>query len=263
MRGGAGLDTFRLTAGDFVSGKSIAGDAGSLDTIQLENVGNLDLRVGTVTGIEELHYFSGTSAITIQSDVLNGFQSIVGSSAADALVIVVANNPLTGTNLTFTNWTVGQDTITIVGAGNDIKNDIFNLPTGAGGGGAAVTAGGGDDTIIMGSTTGTLDIDGGTGTNTLTLRGITVDESGYTDNSTISNIQRLVYDTGNSTLTVSAAEIIAGQVATIMGLPGPTASWLMPSRRPSTCRQSRSRTGRTVSTASASTRDSPSLRTAC
>ena len=230
--GGDNEDTFIIGAGDWVPsvrvngnlvrGSQIAGNARGTEilgnTIELDNAGAVDFRNGAVSFVQTLKFGSGTSTATIEDLPDIGLTTIVGSGGADALIIGPGSRGNDNSVLTFVNWTPGQDTITINGSGvGTSQNDVFVLPANAGFGGASVKAGAGDDTIIMNTDTGSVGIDGGSGTNTLVLRSITGDESGA-----IANIQRLVYDTGNSSITLSGAEIGPGaaQVSTVAGSSG-------------------------------------------
>jgi Ca2+-binding RTX toxin-like protein len=217
LDGGAGADTFRLTAGDFVAGEQIFGGSG--DTIQLENVGNLDLTIGTATA-EIVNFFSGTSAVTISAPIVAGgsyFKTFIGSAQADTLILTGAS----GVNLsgvTFTNWTPGQDTITIsVGGGNfgtvtgTAQNDIFTLIDPSIG---SLSGNAGDDTFLFsGTSNGHPDINGGIGTDTIKTQNVTLDFSA----ATIASVESLVFDTGLSSVTFSQAQLNAGAVPAITG----------------------------------------------
>jgi Ca2+-binding RTX toxin-like protein len=223
LEGGRGSDTFRLTANDFNNGGIITGDGSGLDdqvdTLQLENVGSLDLRVGTVTGIDTVNFFSGTSSLTISGASAgaaagaDGFKTFIGGAGADTLTLADA----TGQNfsgLAFTNWTPGQDTINILVSGNATttgtgQNDTFI----ASGNANTMDGGAGDDIFAIDSRTTGDNFIGGTGTDTIKLRSANYDFT----NVTVSSIEQLVYDTGNSAATFSQAQLDAGIVPTIVG----------------------------------------------
>ncbi len=224
VEGGRGDDTFRLTAGDFVAGDSINGDASGVDhgtdTLQLENAGNVDLTIGAVSGIDTVNFFSGTSGLTIGAPNVGGldqFKTFIGSAQADALTFTnAAGQNLSG--LVFTNWTPGQDTITIpLGGGNvgtvtgTVKNDTFTFiqpNTGS------VNGNAGDDSFVFSGTSTGIDIDGGTGTDTIKTQGATLD---FSNVNTFTSIESLVFDTGASTVTFSQAQLNAGAVPAITG----------------------------------------------
>jgi hypothetical protein len=224
LEGGIGNDTFRLTAGDFVAGESIVGDNSGVDhgtdTLQLENVGNLDLRIGSISGIDTVNFFSGTSSLTISGDTVGGldqFKTFIGSAQADALTLAnSAGKDYSG--LVFTNWTPGQDTITILpGGGNfgtitgTVQNDTFTLNQAAIG---SANGNAGDDTFVFsGTQTGHVTIDGGTGTDTIKTQNVTLDFSDVT----LTSIESLVFDTGTSTVTFNRTQVDAGTVPAITG----------------------------------------------
>src|SRR5262245_4140598 len=90
IRGGLGDDTIRLTAGDFASGETISG-GGGFDTLQLENVGAIDLGVPNF-GVDAIRFFSGSSIVTVNTGMLlNGGgdenSTFIGSAGVDALII--------------------------------------------------------------------------------------------------------------------------------------------------------------------------------
>jgi Ca2+-binding RTX toxin-like protein len=219
MNGGPGADTFRLTAGDFVAGEGIGGGSG--DTLQLENAGNVDLRIGTVS-VEIVKFFSGTSAVTIDGPAAGSgtsFKTFIGSAQADALTVT----GVAGVNLSstiFTSWTPGQDTITLqVGGGNfgsvtgTVQNDIFTFNQ-ATIGSPTLNGNAGDDTFVFsGTSNGGFDINGGIGTDTIKTQNVTLDFT----NVTIASIESLVFDTGASTVTFSQAQLDAGVVPAITG----------------------------------------------
>jgi Ca2+-binding RTX toxin-like protein len=219
LEGGTGNDTFRLTAGDFVAGESIVGDNSGVDhgtdTLQLENVGNLDLRIGSVGGIDTVNFFSGTSSLTVDGDGVGGtdqFKTFIGSAGADTVTFAnAAGHNFSG--LVFTNWTPGQDTINILtGANNSTtgtsQNDTFFLS-----GRANMDGGQGDDVFILDATSVPGDIAGGAGTDTIKLRSATYDFTSMV----LSGVEQLIFDTGTSTATFNQAKINAGVVPAIVG----------------------------------------------
>ncbi|MBR1120289.1 FG-GAP repeat protein [Bradyrhizobium lablabi] len=225
LGGGYGNDTFRLAAGDFVAGETIVGDQSGTDhgndTLQLENVGSIDLRNGNVIGIDTVVYFSGTSSLTIGGTTggTDEIKTFVGSAGADSLTLAAAAG-MNLSSLVFTNWTAGQDTITIVlrggnfgGVTGTVKNDIitFDLATA---GGPSVNGEAGDDVFVFsGTSNGSFIIDGGIGADTIKAQNVTLDFS----QTTFASIESFVFDSGASTVKFSQAQITSGNVPAFTG----------------------------------------------
>ena len=206
--GGTGNDTFRIQAGDWVAQDPLNGGAprdiieagGGVDTIQLENVGNINLT--GLTSVEVVRFFSGTSTVTLDGAALHGINSITGTAGVDTIIVTSANQQGGGdfSSLTFTNWTAGQDTITFnsntfFGVVGTSQNDIFNLVSNV-----TVQGGGGDDTFNIGTTATTISsLDGGTGTDTIRLNAADIG-LGLT---TLTSVEQIVFNSGSSTVTIN------------------------------------------------------------
>ena len=151
LEGGVGNDTIVLQQNDFVAGETINA-GGSTNTLQLENAGLLDLRIGTVSGFQILKFASGTSNATFGQNVLGGLTSIIGSGGQDTITAIqngTGSPDFSG--VTFSNWTNGVDVINIKGNGNpevivgSTQDDIID----GGAGNDLLTGGAGDDQFVF------------------------------------------------------------------------------------------------------------------
>jgi Ca2+-binding RTX toxin-like protein len=154
LRGGDGDDAFFYdgVAGLAPAGEIIDGGVGT-DSIFIV-AGNNDLTAATFTSIERLEFGGTNGSATLTAAQANGLTQIEGSSGAQAVIINTASN-VDLSDIAFTNWTSGTDTITI---------DILDVNS------STFTGSSQNDTIsALGSiNAGTLTIRGGGGRDTLT-----------------------------------------------------------------------------------------------
>lgn len=160
MSGGSDSDVFDYEAGtDIEAGESINGLGGS-DSIQVLSTAtgeSYDFSLALVAGIENLVMAhgpagGGSATVTLAGDQfgLGGITAIFDAPALTNALIVVGSLVDLST-VTFTNWTSGDDTLTINGtAGSDdligsIQPDTIN----GGGNGDSMAGGAGSDTYFV------------------------------------------------------------------------------------------------------------------
>ncbi|OYW55128.1 MAG: hypothetical protein B7Y80_10095 [Hyphomicrobium sp. 32-62-53] len=213
--GGNGNDTFVIQAGDIVPGLFIEGAAhGGVDTLHLQNVGSVDLRNG-ITGIEVLEFASGVSSVLARDYQFTS--EIIGSGQGDTIVFENGGFGFDLSTLTFTNWTAGQDTITIKGsATGTTQNDIFLMNVSFAG--ALFNGSAGDDVFIFDSTTTARLVQGGVGLDIIQVDGATLDFTVYAGDSRLGDgIEVLAFGDGGSIVTLTGAQISSGIMPTIVG----------------------------------------------
>jgi Ca2+-binding RTX toxin-like protein len=153
LNGGRGADNFRYFAGsEVVAGEEVHGDLGA-DALSLFNTGAIDFSVATLDGVETLDFVSGNSTATFRSNQLIGtaLDTVSGSGGVDGLIVTTIAQSADLSNMTFSAWTDGVDTITILGSAladtltGSARNDTLD-------GGASADqmgGGGGNDTYIV------------------------------------------------------------------------------------------------------------------
>lgn len=151
LTGGNADDRFRyLAPSELVAGETIAGNAGT-DTLELVNAGTLDFGLAgvTLTGIERIDFVSGNTTAKFRSVI----GAVDGGTGLDALVVTGTSVNLSA--VTFTNWTVGADTVTVNGtAGADNLFGSTQNDTIVGGADADATRGGlGNDVFVYNAAT--------------------------------------------------------------------------------------------------------------
>lgn len=227
--GEGGNDLFRIQAGDWIYGangfvgEDVGGGSGT-DRVRLEAVGTITIGA-QLNSVEELE-FSGGAATTATLDGLDlrpgssGLTTFIGGAGADHLVFK-ANGTSDYSQLVFSSWTAGQDTITIYGGlgANFItgtaNNDTVILLQGTGNN-YGVDMGAGDDTLVVPLDSLRFNIFGGTGTDTLRLDNATVDL--YDPSAvTVSGLERLVFNTGTSSITFNSESVAADFLTTVVG----------------------------------------------
>ncbi|MGF6312590.1 Ca2+-binding RTX toxin-like protein [Bradyrhizobium sp. i1.8.4] len=218
LNGGGGNDIFILAAGDFAAGEQI-GDNGA-GIIDLENAGSVDFSTGVFSGISTVKFDSGVSSATFDSGqgVHAGsgeINTFIGSAQADSVTFKNAYSDFS--NLTFTSWTAGVDTINFITAGGNFgslvgtnQDDTMTLN-----GHGNVQGGAGDDTFIYNATSTGGDLDGGAGNDTVEFNSANIT---YGDGR-LTNVERMVFETGNSTVTFLGNTLVTA-VPTIVGGPG-------------------------------------------
>ena len=215
--GGAGVDTVvgsdtndrvEFYAGDFVAGESVAGGEGS-DTLSL--AGSVDLRTGTVTGMETLELFGGsytfdaygnyqyTATNAAATVALSGAQAAQFTSfwasqyvatGAETFNIYLTSGVATDLSAASLGYFGAGDAFNVIGsAGDDVyvhayTNGASNAVRGGAGNDTLSAAGGywhantgvfgdaGNDTIELGySTPDNVTLDGGADVDTLRITG--------------------------------------------------------------------------------------------
>ncbi|SFS10949.1 calcium-binding protein [Sphingomonas jatrophae] len=239
ITGGAGNDTFRVSAANLTSGDTLAGGAGS-DTLLLNGAGTTSLG-GNITGIETLALGVGgiTAVLGAAFGTANGASLAVTGSAGNDVVDGAAL--LGGTALTI-NAGAGNDTVR-GGAGADVFNfaatDLNGSDVVSGGDGASVdtlrltTAGtltaaalagvsgieafllaNGTNSLALSSTQagsaygGTVTVTGGTGADSLNTSAVTV-ATQRVEFSAGTGSDAYVGGTGIDVLKIAAAELTA------------------------------------------------------
>jgi Ca2+-binding RTX toxin-like protein len=229
LDGGASNDVFLYTSTqDAAPGEQIAGGGGVLDSIDVG--GALDFSGVTITGVERLNLLSSGSTVTFLDNF--GFTSVVGNTApsldSEAIVVGISSGNVDLSGVAFTDWTPGEDTITINGSAGantltgSNQNDTINGGDGAdtlqgGGAGADVMNGGdGDDTFKL--TIANLNqadiLNGGNGIDTIEIES---DSEVYDlGNCTLTGIERLVF-AGAAIATLAHEQIGSGNITSIVG----------------------------------------------
>ena len=126
--------------------------------------------------------------------------------------------------MAFTGYSAAADTITFTAGPNaggnlgnnliktTIENDIVDL---ANVGVINLNTWTGDDTILVrGNSLATLDLDGGTGVDTLKLENAILS---FENGGSITAVEQVLFDTGNSSITFTQAQLNAGVVPAIVG----------------------------------------------
>ena len=127
LNGGSGNDVFNIATGDFVTGDSITGGAGTADTIVLTTAGSTaDFSLGTLATVETLTGSAGDDTLTLSATQYAGVLSAVNFSTGNDLLYVRAIGTmdisaataatLTGVDTGNLVGSSGDDTLTITGA---------------------------------------------------------------------------------------------------------------------------------------------------
>lgn len=157
LSGGAGQDRFEYAGNDLLGGEVIDG-GGELDRIVIDAGAAVDLRIATLTSIEELQIGSGGNA-TIHYTTFDGtmLNHIFGGGGVQTLTITY-NTPMSqpgsfdASGLVFSSWT-GDDVVVILGhAGEDTLTGTAQDDSITGNYSADEVIGGlGDDTLSGGN----------------------------------------------------------------------------------------------------------------
>ena len=212
VHGGGGDDYIVMNA-NLTSADQIDGGTGT-DVLSLKGnySAGVTFNATTVTNIEDIGLAAGFSYKLVVADATVGFGNTLtingsGLGAGDSLIFD-GSADVTGGNFVIYGG-AGNDTLT-GGYGDDTIK--------AGGGTDIVRGGGGDDYIVMTSNLTAADqIDGGTGNDTLSLKGDY--SAGVTFNATtVTNIEDIGLAAGFSyNLTIADATVAAGNTLTIKG----------------------------------------------
>ena len=232
--GGHGDDVFRLYYGDFQPGEFIHGGTGTRNTIEVKlatnpgSTADVDLRVGSVDGIQILRYIphidvagAHGSTVTISAvQVIAGLQAIWGGAGVDTLNIADVGNTQDLSVMSFTDWDDGSDIINIdyIGSGmtGTIRNDIIRVL----GGGGFINGDAGDDVIVVTGAVAGLGILGGAGTDTLRFDNATIDFSGLNSTQWGVGLELMLFNTGNSIVTLQGKFVSSGNMPMVVGSAG-------------------------------------------
>jgi Ca2+-binding RTX toxin-like protein len=236
-RGGAGNDTFRLYYGDFQPGEHIEGGGGLRDTIEVKlstnsgSTADVDIRSGAISGIEILRYIPTAdgagvhgSTVTVSASQMGmgGINAIWGGQGVDTLHI--ANAAFTDLSIiSFTDWSslgdedildittnggnIGQLTGTVLG--DTIYMRTANL--------GSVDGYTGNDVFVFDATSGSVAVAGGAGNDTIRLDNATLDFSNWDSNHFGVGVERILFNTGTSTVTLQSSFLKPGSIGTIVG----------------------------------------------
>jgi Ca2+-binding RTX toxin-like protein len=209
IKGGAGNDTVAMGAA-LVASDQINGGGGT-DTVTLAGNYGAGFTFGatTMTNVENLTLGAGFNynLTTNDATVVTGQTLTVDGSALAAANTLTFNGAAETSGIFNIKGGAGNDVLT-AGAGNDTVTP--------GAGNDTVSTGAGNDTIVMGANLTTADqIDGGTGTDTVTLAG---DYSAglIFGATTMANVENLTLGAGfNYNLTTNDATVATGQTLTV------------------------------------------------
>ena len=172
--GGNGNDRFIYTAGaEVVAGESVAGgsNSGGFDGLVLQNAGSINFAPATLSGLEIVQFFSGTSAVTFaDSQIGSGGIGLVIGNAATLDTLIVNGKSINLAGLSFITWAT-TDVISLNGTGlTDTITGTSQRDTIMGAGGADTLDGRDGDDLIDGGL-GSDTLIGGIGNDTLAGRG--------------------------------------------------------------------------------------------
>jgi Ca2+-binding RTX toxin-like protein len=219
MNGGGGDDRFLIGAGDFDSGESIDGGAGT-DTLLFSAAGSfVNFTAGTLTGIEALNFEADGEARFNASSFGPGQISSVRGGDGDNLVTIEGASSLDLSGLALVNWNEPGDRFIIFGtAAADVITGTEGRDSNIQGNGGADTLNGGDgddtfrflfsDDVVAGEI-----IDGGTGTDLLFM----LADSDFSV-AVLSNLEGAIIGDplfGPATATFLSTQIGAGKITSI------------------------------------------------
>ena len=172
--GGNGNDRFIYTAGaEVVAGESVAGgsNSGGFDGLVLQNAGSINFAPATLSGLEIVQFFSGTSAVTFAaSQIGSGGIGLVIGNAATLDTLIVNGKSINLAGLSFITWAT-TDVISLNGTGlTDTITGTSQRDTISGAGGPDTLDGRDGDDLIDGGL-GSDTLIGGIGNDTLAGRG--------------------------------------------------------------------------------------------
>ena len=172
--GGNGNDRFIYTAGaEVVAGESVAGgsNSGGFDGLVLQNAGSINFAPATLSGLEIVQFFSGTSAVTFaDSQIGSGGIGLVIGNAATLDTLIVNGKSINLAGLSFITWAT-TDVISLNGTGlTDTITGTSQRDTISGAGGPDTLDGRDGDDLIDGGL-GSDTLIGGIGNDTLAGRG--------------------------------------------------------------------------------------------
>jgi Ca2+-binding RTX toxin-like protein len=206
--GGNGNDRFIYTAGaEVVTGESVAGgnNSGGFDGLVLQNAGSINFAPATLSGLEIVQFFSGTSAVTFAaSQIGSGGIGLVIGNAATLDTLIVNGKSINLAGLSFITWAT-TDVISLNGTGlTDTITGTSQRDTISGAGGNDTLNGGGGDDTLVGSG-GNDNVNGGAGNDTYDFTGGGLafdrffDESGTSDRVVIDSFSQILPSFGGLT----------------------------------------------------------------
>ena len=213
LTGGAFADTFNMGAGLTAADKIDGG--GGIDTLNLDGDYSAGLTISDtyVNNIEDLTFAAGHSYnITISGDITDPTTLTIDGSAlgaSDSLTLDLTAATSSGYTIT---GGAGDDTITGPSGTAGMSIDLSK------GGVDTVTGGGGDDTINFGTTLWSDDqVDGGGGTDTVHVSGFSGGDSIVFGANTLTNVEKLVIDSGGNGLAVTTDDntVASGQTLSV------------------------------------------------
>jgi Ca2+-binding RTX toxin-like protein len=180
LNGGDGDDVFLYEGGTHVGDTEIVDGGSGTDTLEISS-GIDDFSSGaTLISIEALHFSNGGIATFKGTQVGAGrIAAITGSAFTDEIVVNAASD-VDLSALTFSNWTNGDDTITINGTAD----------------GETLIGSSQNDTINGGDGSDTTVFSGNRSSYTLTVAGDAIVISGLDGTDTLSSIERLQFADG-------------------------------------------------------------------
>jgi len=102
-----------------VAGESVAGgsNSGGFDGLVLQNAGSINFAPATLSGLEIVQFFSGTSAVTFaDSQIGSGGIGLVIGNAATLDTLIVNGKSINLAGLSFITWAT-TDVISLNGTG--------------------------------------------------------------------------------------------------------------------------------------------------
>ena len=206
--GGNGNDRFIYTAGaEVVTGESVAGgnNSGGFDGLVFQNAGSINFAPATLSGLEIVQFFSGTSAVTFAaSQIGSGGIGLVIGNAATLDTLIVNGKSINLAGLSFITWAT-TDVISLNGTGlTDTITGTSQRDTISGAGGNDTLNGGGGDDTLVGSG-GNDNVNGGAGNDTYDFTGGGLafdrffDESGTSDRVVIDSFSQILPSFGGLT----------------------------------------------------------------
>jgi Ca2+-binding RTX toxin-like protein len=212
--GGSGTDTLVLDFSNVWWTHAWGGDAvyysGTTTPTWYFDLSELDLR--SVEKLDVKGYTAGNpwftpASISISAEQLNAFSSTTGLGS----VLIVGGGSIDMAHLAaigVSTWRIGDNAnYQVTGTAN---SDIFAVGSGV----STVALGAGNDEIIIDSKPLVTDVlDGGTGTDTLTIRGTDVDLSG----ATLSNIEAIKVSSQSLSMTDAQWQALGSIVSRVSG----------------------------------------------
>ena len=203
ITGSDGVDYFRYSSGsDAVSGETVLGRGGN-DVIYLEDARAIDFTQVSLFSVETVSFAWGETDATFSGSQfgIGKITNVSGSGGIDRLSIdTVGSFNLSG--ITFTNWTSGEDTISIVGSGSadvmigSTEGDTFQAREGN----DTLDGGNGTDTAIYFGDRATFNIERIDGAGT-TWRITDGDANNFGDDGSdlLTNIENFRFNAGDPT----------------------------------------------------------------